>query len=84
MANERFESVWDALADTPEESANLKARAELMHQIRSYIASHSWTQEEAAVHCNITKPRINDLLCGRISKFNLADLKIIAAAMANI
>ena len=27
---ERFASVWDALADTAEEAANLKVRAELM------------------------------------------------------
>jgi predicted XRE-type DNA-binding protein len=25
--------VWDALADTPEQAANLRARAELMQQI---------------------------------------------------
>ena len=28
---ERFESVWDAISDTPEEAANLRVRAELIH-----------------------------------------------------
>ena len=28
-----YASVWDALADTPEQAANLRARAELMQQI---------------------------------------------------
>ena len=28
-----YDSVWDALADTPEQAANLRARAELMQQI---------------------------------------------------
>jgi predicted XRE-type DNA-binding protein len=27
---ERYASVWDAIADTPEEAANLRLRSELM------------------------------------------------------
>jgi hypothetical protein len=30
---ESFASVWDALADTPDQAANLRARSELMRQI---------------------------------------------------
>lgn len=30
MANERSASVWDALADTPEEADNLRLRSQLM------------------------------------------------------
>ena len=30
-------SVWDALADTPEQAANLRARAELMQQIAAIV-----------------------------------------------
>ena len=30
---ETYASVWDAIADTPEEAANLRARAELMQKI---------------------------------------------------
>jgi len=29
--------VWDALADTPEQAANLRARAELMPQIAAVV-----------------------------------------------
>ena len=32
-----FNSVWDAIADTPEQAANLQARAELMRQIAAII-----------------------------------------------
>jgi predicted XRE-type DNA-binding protein len=28
-----YATVWDALADTPEQAANLRARAKLMQQI---------------------------------------------------
>jgi predicted XRE-type DNA-binding protein len=37
-----------------------------------------WTQAEAAERCNLTHPRINDLLRGRISRFSLDALVNIA------
>ena len=30
---ESYASVWDAIADTPEQAAHLRARADLMQQI---------------------------------------------------
>ncbi|OHE90175.1 MAG: transcriptional regulator [Lysobacterales bacterium RIFOXYA1_FULL_68_6] len=66
-----FSSVWDALADTAEEAANLKVRAGLMRMIASLIQESGWTQAAAAEHCGITQPRIDDLLRGRISRFSL-------------
>ena len=45
---ETFASVWDALADTPEQAANLRARAELMHQIAAIVKKRKWSQVEAA------------------------------------
>ncbi len=30
---ETYDSVWDAIADTPGETANLKAKSELMHKL---------------------------------------------------
>ena len=78
---ERFASVWDALADTAEEAANLKVRAELMRKIAALVQDSGWTQAAVAEHCGITQPRINDLLRGRISRFSLDALVNIAAAM---
>ncbi len=66
-----FASVWDAIADTPEQAANLRLRSELMDKIVALIEAKSWTQLEAAKHCRLTQPRINDLLRGRISRFSL-------------
>ena len=34
---QQFASVWDALADTPEEAANLTARSDLMIQIAEIV-----------------------------------------------
>lgn len=78
---ESFESVWDALADTPAEAMNLRVRAEMMDRITTLIAEKGWTQVEAARHCGVTQPRINDLLRGRISRFSLDALVNIAAAL---
>lgn len=78
---ETFSSVWDAVADTPEQAANLRARAELMRQIAAIIQAADWTQAEAAEHCGVTQPRINDLLRGRISRFSLDALVNIATAL---
>ena len=78
---EEFESVWDAIADTPQEAANLRMRSDLMHQITEIIQANQWTQAEAAKRCGVTQPRINDLLRGRISRFSLDALVNIASVL---
>ena len=76
-----YASVWDAIADTPEEAANLRARAELMQKIAALLKQREWTQAEAASRCGVTQPRINDLLRGRVSRFSLDALVNIATAL---
>ena len=76
-----FNTVWDAISDTQEQAANLQTRAELMRQITIIIQANEWKQADAAVHCGVTQPRINDLLRGRVSRFSLDALVNIAAAL---
>ena len=76
-----FANVWDAIADTPEEAANLSLRSDLMDEIEAIIKTNSWTQKEAAKRCGVTQPRINDLLRGRIARFSLDALVNIASAL---
>ena len=78
---ESYENIWDAIADTSGESANMQAKAELMRQIVAIIKKNDWKQVEAAQHCGITQPRLNDMLRGRISRFSLDALVNIAAAL---
>jgi predicted XRE-type DNA-binding protein len=61
---ERYASVWDVIADTPEEAANLRVRAELRHTIEGIVKDGGWTQTEPATRCGVTQPRMNDLLRG--------------------
>jgi predicted XRE-type DNA-binding protein len=81
MSSKKFNNVWDALADTPCEAANLQAKSELLRQIVTRINATNLTQAEAAKRCGITQPRLNDLLRGRISRFSLDALVNIAASI---
>ncbi|PYZ99912.1 XRE family transcriptional regulator [Gammaproteobacteria bacterium 2W06] len=71
MAIEYYDSVWDAIEDTPEESLNMRLRSELMTRIAHRVREWGITQKEAADRLGVTQPRLNDLLNGRINKFGL-------------
>jgi len=81
LEGQRFANVWDAIAETPEEAANLTMRSDLMDEIEAIIKTNGWTQKEAAKRCGVTQPRINDLLRGRIARFSIDALVNIASAL---
>jgi prevent-host-death family protein len=68
---EVFESVWDALEDTPTEAENMKLRSSLMIAISETVSAWGVTQMDAASRLGVTQPRLNDLLRGRVGKFSL-------------
>ena len=74
-----FASVWDALADSPAEAANMRLRSELMIAIGQAVADWSTTPAAAARRLELTLPRLNDLVRGRIDEFSLDDLAVLAA-----
>lgn len=80
MEVKTFDSVFDALADTPAEAANMKARSELLSAVKRRIRSWDISQEAAATRLGITRPRLNDLLRGKLGKFSLDALVNIATA----
>ena len=79
MTTEFFESVWDALEDTPTEAENMKLRSRLMIAISEAVTAWDVTQMEAARRLGVTQPRLNDLLRGHIGKFSLDALVALAA-----
>ena len=81
MTTKTYASVFDAIADTPQEAANLRLRADLMHRIKKLIDRKGWSQKEAAERSGVTQPRMNDLLRGRLSRFSLDALVNIAVAL---
>ena len=80
MEVQTFDNVFDALADTPAEAANLKARSELLSALKARVRAWGLPQEAAANRLGITRPRLNDLLQGKMAKFSLDALVNLATA----
>ena len=78
---ERFASVWDAITDGPDQAENLRLRAELMQKIVGVLVDNGWSFHIAAQRCGVTRPRLHDLLDGRISRFTLDALIDIVASI---
>lgn len=78
IPGEVFASVWDALEDSPAAAANMRLRSELMVAVQEAVAGWGLTQVEAARQLDVTQPRLNDLLRGRISRFSLDALILLA------
>lgn len=76
-----YKCVWDAIEDTPEQAANMRIRSELMQKISKIVKESGWNQVEAAKHCGVSQPCVNDLLCGRLSHFSLEVLINIATTI---
>ena len=74
-----FASVWDALEDSPAEAANMRLRSGLMIAIRQAVGEWKATQAIASRRLEVTQPRLNDLLRGRINNFSLDALTVLAA-----
>ena len=65
------QNVWENLADSPEEAASLKARAQLMIAIRDMIHERGWNQHEAAAVLGVTQPRVSALARGKVRDFSI-------------
>ncbi|MGB5086221.1 MAG: helix-turn-helix domain-containing protein [Methylocystis silviterrae] len=80
MSNERFDNVWDAIENTPEEAENMKLRSTLMLALKDHISRIGLSQSQAAQLFGVTQPRISDLMRGKINLFGLDALVNMAAA----
>jgi predicted XRE-type DNA-binding protein len=80
MSNERFDSVWDALEDTPAQAENMRLRSSLMIALKEHISREGLTQGQAAKVFGVTQPRVSDLIRGKIALFGLDSLVNMAVA----
>lgn len=78
MKPRTFANVWDALEDNPEDAANMTMRSNVMTTINATVRGWNTTQARAARRLGITQPRLNDLLHGKINKFSLDTLLVLA------
>jgi predicted XRE-type DNA-binding protein len=79
----RFKSVWDAISDSPEEAANMRARGDLLIAIIETVKKQGLSQVEVAARSGLTQPRVSDLMRGRITRFSLDALFNIATALGH-
>ena len=83
MDHQEYANVWDALTDTPEESANMTMRSNLLIALQQKVKSWEMTQAEAARRLGVTQPQLSELLRSKIDKFSL-DMLINLAIHAGI
>ena len=71
MASIKFDNIFDAITDNPDEANELQTRAALMIAIRDLVIDKGWKQSELAKKIGLTQPRVSDLLNGKIEKFSI-------------
>lgn len=79
MNKQKFDSVWDAIEDIPQEAENMKLRSALMTALKDHLNRCEMSQAEAARLFGVTQPRISDLMRGKINLFGLDALVNMAA-----
>lgn len=80
MTEARFDSVWDAIEDTPAEAAHMRLRSQLMIALRDYIEHSDLSQAQAAKILGVTQPRVSDLMRGKIDLFAIDSLVTMLSA----
>ncbi len=70
----RFENVWDALEDTVQQAAIMRARSELLMTLQQGIQKSGKPESEMAQQLDITLLRLDELVRGKIDRFTLEEL----------
>lgn len=78
MKREKFDNVWFALEANEADAINMTLRSSLMTSVERVVSQWEISQSEAAKRLGITRPKLNDLLRGKISKFSLDALTTLA------
>ncbi len=78
VKSKKFDSVWFAIEASEADAVNMTMRSDLMTSIEKTVGDWKLSQGEAAKRLGITRPRLNDLMRGKISKFSLDALTTLA------
>ena len=80
MGDTHFDSVWDAIEDTPAEAARMRLRSQLLMALRTHIEQSGLNQSQAAKVLGVTQPCVSDLMRGKIDLFAIDTLVAMLAA----
>jgi predicted XRE-type DNA-binding protein len=67
-------SVLDDLGFSPAEALEIKVKADIYRELRAYVKSQAFTQQQLADRLGIHQPDVSLLLSGKISKFSVGKL----------
>ena len=76
MTKSAFDYLFDA-----DDAANLRVRADLMNELRIVVQELGKTQAEVAEILGVTRPRVSDLVRGKIELFTIDALVNIATRL---
>lgn len=76
--NEVFESVWDALEDSPVNAQRMKIHSGLLIALRQHLDKLHLTQFQAALLLGLSQSRASDLYRGKITEFGIDELIYLA------
>ena len=68
MTRLKYSNIFEAIAENPEEAANLQFRADLMLVLRDYFTGAS--QAEIGERLGVPQPRVSELMSGKVDKFS--------------
>jgi predicted XRE-type DNA-binding protein len=78
MTNKLFLSVWDAIEETPGDSACMEFRSRLMISIKAHLTHHHINTSTASKLCRASEDQMSDLISGKMSAFSLDVLVRVA------
>ena len=64
-------NIFKDLGFSSEEASKLKIKAQLMCQISELIREKHFKQEEASNLLHVTRPRVSNIMRGKIGKFTI-------------
>jgi len=73
--------VWDHLTDSPEESAELTRRSQLMHALTRETAKRGWSTEHTAKKLGVPIGVVEILLAGRIDELTVKGLEAMVETL---
>lgn len=70
MERLEYENIFDVIADSPAEAADLQFRADLMMTLRKLLEERKLRQAEIAEALGVSQPRVSELMRGKIDLFS--------------
>jgi predicted XRE-type DNA-binding protein len=66
----RYENIFEAITDGPEEAADMQFRADLILVLRDFFRERAATQAQIGQMLRIPQPRVSELMTGKVDKFS--------------